>query len=50
MTLNNRAYQEEAQAEAPPHLYVQARHLSELQGLALAAIFDPEAPTPAPYP
>jgi hypothetical protein len=42
--LNNRAYQEAEEEAAPPHLYVQARHLSELQGLALAAIFEPDAP------
>ena len=42
--LNNRAYQEAEEEVAPPHLYVQARHLTELQGLALAAIFEPDAP------
>ena len=42
--LNNRAYGEAEVEAVPPHLYVQARHLAELQGLALAAIFEPDAP------
>ena len=42
--LNNRAYGEAEEEAVPPHLYVQARHLAELQGLALAAIFEPDAP------